>query len=178
MAAKVGYESVLYNATGTVIACLAFDLKEAFKSYKSNGVFWVNQNLINNGKLSTRNLLGFIIMCLLQVIVLNMVLFTLYFSLRAEVNSGISTCIWSVTPFFMSFADYLMFGNKLGKHQIAGITLITCSIILLSLRDVINPPSEEIGSQTINPFKVSIIVPLIFAILTPLSFTGSAIYVK
>lgn len=79
-------------------------------------MFWVNQNLITGGRINLRNLLGFVIMCFLQVIVLNMVLFTLYFSVKAELNSGISTSIWSVTPFFMSFADYLIFGNKLKSH--------------------------------------------------------------
>ena len=77
----------------------------------------------------------------------------------------------------MSFADYLIFGNKLKSHQIAGITFISISIVLLSLRDVINPPHEQINTQA-NYYKVSIMVPLLFAILTPISFTGSAIYGK
>jgi len=60
VATKVGYIAVLYNASGTVIACIIFDLKAAWTNYKKTGVFWNDQNIIKNGKLSLRNLLGFL----------------------------------------------------------------------------------------------------------------------
>jgi len=69
-----------------------------------------------------------------------MVMFTIYFSVKAEVNPGLITSIWSVTPFFMSMADFIIFGVKLGANHIAGITLIMLCVLLLGLKDVIEPP--------------------------------------
>jgi len=40
MASKVGYLSVLYNSTGTVLVCLVYDFKAAWANYRENGVFW------------------------------------------------------------------------------------------------------------------------------------------
>ena len=175
LSSEVGYLAVLYNSTGTVIVCLIFNISEATQNYKKKGVFWNDQNLIKEGKLSIRNMLGFLSYCCFQVIILNMVMFTIYFSVLADVNTGIITSIWSVTPFFMSLADYLFFGVTLKYNHIIGITLIVVCILLLSLRNVIIPAElEETTSQSLINQPVSILIPLAFAICTPICFTLSA----
>jgi len=109
-----------------------------------------------------------------------MVLFTLYFSVKADLNPGIATSIWSVVPFYMSVADYFAFGVKLKRNHIVGITLIMLTVILVGLRDVINPKEVKIGEiSTAAPEPtVSIIVPVIFGLIAPISFTVSAIFGK
>jgi drug/metabolite transporter (DMT)-like permease len=106
-----------------------------------------------------------------------MVLFTLYFSLKADVNPGLTTSIWSVTPFFMSLADFIIFGNRLKRNHYIGITLIMLCVILLGLRDVLEPKDSvdtEIQKESTEP-TVPVIVPITFGLLTPICFTLGAI---
>ena len=132
---KNGYVSVLYTSTGTVITCLMYDGYKCYASWKQNGVFWNNQNVIVDKKLVKSNLLGFIGYCMMQVLILNMVMFTIYFSVLADLNTGIGTSIWALTPFMMSLGDHLFFGHKLKYNHVVGITLIITCVILISLRD-------------------------------------------
>ena len=112
---KVGYYSVLYNATGTVIVCTGYQLMECFTNYANKDIrkFSNPYNIIVNNKINKRNFVGFTVYTVLQVVTLNMVMLTIYTSVRANLNTGLSTAIWSVSPFFMSFLDFIVFGVKL-----------------------------------------------------------------
>ena len=68
-----------------------------------------------------------------------MVVITLYFASMAEVNAGLITSIWSVTPFCYVVAERILYGTKLKSYHFIGIFLIMICSILLSLTSIIYP---------------------------------------
>ena len=58
-------------------------------------------------------------------------------AVMADVNVGLITMIWSITPFFSSAIDYYYFDRSLEKSQFIGILFVVLSVALLSLRGVI-----------------------------------------
>ena len=71
-----------------------------------------------------------------------MTYFTVLFAGYAQINAGIITSIWCVNPFFVATADYCIYGTRLKATQFAGISFIVVCVLLLSLKDVIDPPIE------------------------------------
>jgi len=130
-----------------------------------------------DGKLNWRNLFGFLCFCLLYFIVQNGVLLTIYFAVAADVNVGVITTIWSICPFFLALADYLMFKVRLSSHHYIGITLIVISTILISLIKVIDP---EFKVETALPSQATVptIIPVLFGLLTPVFFTTFGMTLK
>lgn len=105
---------------------------------------------------------------------------TIYFAVAADLNAGVITTIWSVTPFFMATADYFVYGVKLRAYHIIGISLIVLSTILLSLMKIIDPDftEEAISAIPVGKNVVPIIVPVLFGLLTPVFFTIYGVYFK
>ena len=103
-----------------------------------------------------------------------MVVITLYLSARAEVNAGLITSIWSVTPFCFSVAERLLYKTELKVYHFIGILLIMICSVLLSLTSVIYPAPLGAKSETAVLSlhqKLPPYVPVIFGILTPVVFT-------
>ena len=168
----VGPYSMFYFASGAVFASMIFNLIEAYRNKQEVGIFWNNQNLIVYGKLRWRNVFGFICFCGLYFIVQNGVLLTIYFAVAADLNAGVITTIWSVTPFFCAFADYLLFNERLRIHHFIGISCIVLCTLLLSLIKVIDP---EIVLEAITldsaPSLIPTYIPVLMGIFVPVVFT-------
>ena len=47
---NLGYKSVLYNSTGSVLSCSGYTLYQCFQNYRKTGVFWNPANIIKDGK--------------------------------------------------------------------------------------------------------------------------------
>ena len=101
-------------------------------------------------------------------------LLTIYFAVAADLNAGVITTIWSVTPFFVALADFMVFGVRLKTYHIVGIALVVLSTIMLSLMKIIDPDfSEDVDTPVTETGKqiVPTIVPVLFGILTPVFFS-------
>lgn len=102
-------------------------------------------------------------------------LLTIYFAVAADVNVGVITTIWSITPFFLALADYLLFNVRLGSHHYIGITLIVISTILISLIKVIDPDFVK-STEVVK--TVPTIIPVCFGLFTPVFFTIFGMTIK
>lgn len=70
----------LYFASGSVITGLVYNLIMSTRNYRATGRFWTDQNLVVDGHLKVRNLLGFILFCCVYVTLLNSQFLTVYFA--------------------------------------------------------------------------------------------------
>lgn len=89
---------------------------------------------------------------------------TLYYSNLANLNGGIATSIWQMTPVIVGVLDYLMFDTKLKPHQTVGVGIMIVSMVLISLKDVIY------SKQAVNPGIVPTFVPILFSVFCPIAF--------
>ena len=121
-----------------------------------------------------RNFIGFWIYGLCYFIVQNCVLLTIYFAVIANLNPGVITTIWSVTPFFIAVFDFFMFGVVLQCYHYIGIIFIFLGTLLLSLMKFIVPQPEAAVSEAL----VETWVPVIMGVITPIFFTFQAMWLK
>ena len=77
---KVGPASIFYIATGQVVLSMGYLCYDMFFNHRQNGTWWPNHNLIINGKLKTKNLIGFLSFCLIFFLIQNMALLSIYFA--------------------------------------------------------------------------------------------------
>ena len=93
----------------------------------------------------------------------------------ANINAGVITVIWSVTPLFVALADYFMFQQSLTYNYIIGMVLMMASAVLLSLNSLIFAPN---GGQL---HKVQIIpswIAVVIAFMNCFVFTARIILYK
>lgn len=128
---------------GTLLCGIVFFGWKMIEEYSKTGVFWVNLNFIVNGKLDYTNVSGFIVFSLIYVGVQVIVVVTFGLCLRAGVNAGIVSTIWSIGPFISALFDYLFYGQKLMKAHIIGVVLMIISAASISLSSVIMSPDEN-----------------------------------
>ena len=122
------------------------------------------------------NLFRIIIYMCIYFCVQNIIIFTFYFSMRADINAGLISSIWSVTPFVFCLMDYIFFGVKLQTHHYIGVSCTAVCTVLLSLTNVFYPPEND-------PHKVSVatvqpVVPVLFGLATPIFFTSFGLFHK
>ncbi len=90
--------------------------------------------------------------------------------LEANLNAGIVSTIWAVTPLYGAVLDYLFFGQRLSTRHIVGVfTLIACAASI-SLANVIaaEPGAEKPAREpTVEGW-----VPVVIAVFTPLLFVS------
>ena len=133
-----GPECLFYFASGSIFTGLLFFLYKSVHNFKKRAgkrdrKCWHNQNIIINGKLNCRNLLGYSIFCMLYFVIQNCAIMTMWFASRAGVNVGVITCIWSINPLFMSLLDFLIFGRELRYYHIIGTIALVLSALSISL---------------------------------------------
>jgi hypothetical protein len=58
---KSGPFLLAYLSTGIVFAAIIFNIWEFYSNYKKTGNFWQPQNIIIDGKVNWKNLIGFLI---------------------------------------------------------------------------------------------------------------------
>lgn len=143
MSEDVGYEAMFYNAFGACFSSLVYFLYKCIETYKKEGRFWNDQNIIVDGKFKCANFVGFMAFSLVHFGILIFVLGSVYFAVEAGVNTGIIISLWSITPFLAAIVDYVMFRQVLKLNQIIGIILFVICIVLLSMKDTIEGRHED-----------------------------------
>lgn len=103
----------------------------------------------------------------------------MYFANTAGVNVGVITTIWSVNPLFMAVADYLIYGQRLQYFHIIGLIAIVACTICISLSSVVGAqPAPLQANMVADHLKDPIWIPIVFGILTPVTFTVNGILTK
>ena len=115
--------------------------------------------------------------CLVYLGIQSSVVVTFGLSLEANLNAGIVTTIWAVTPLYGAVLDYLFFGQRLTTRHIIGvITLIACAASI-SLANVIGVESTG-GDKPIREPTVKGWIPVVIAVFTPLLFVSQGLITK
>jgi len=108
-AERGGPVAIFYFSTGPILLALVYLLvQSSINSFKPNGKFWVDWNLVKDGQIKKKNLMGFILFCLINFIGEYLLITSLWFSGLANINAGVITVIWSITPLIVAIADYFM----------------------------------------------------------------------
>ena len=89
--------------------------------------------MVKQGQLRRVNLIGFLGFQLNSLLVMNCSWITIWFALMANINAGVITVIWSVTPLGVAIAEYFIFGQRLKRNYQVGMALIIICVVALSL---------------------------------------------
>ena len=90
-------------------------------------------NLIVNGKLNKRNLLGYLAYIVFGIAMNLCIPLNMYFATVAGVNVGLVTIIWRASVFIGAFLDYVYFRTKMKYYHYLGILLILICVILIGI---------------------------------------------
>lgn len=106
-----GLACIFYLSFGAFVTGLVYQTIMSVRNFRDPNVtyIWHRQNIINDGKLNTRHLLLFIIMCFIFFGIMSSIFMTMYFSHLSGVNVGVITTIWSVQPLIAAVVDYLIY---------------------------------------------------------------------
>ena len=69
VASKIGPTVYFYFTAGNVFLCILYKIYDFYTNYRKNGTWWTNHNIIINGKLNTKHLIGFIALACLYTII-------------------------------------------------------------------------------------------------------------
>jgi drug/metabolite transporter (DMT)-like permease len=170
VSSNAGPACIIYFISGNIIMGLYNHFTLSWKSYKSGRSFWNHQNIVKHGKTNTKNLIGFIAYCFNYLLIQNLAILTLYCAMKAKINVGVIITLWNISPLFMAILDYFIFREKLQCYHILGtICIIVCTIVL-NLHQ-----SQVLGDD--EP-TLPVWIPSLFGIVTPISFSTSAILAK
>jgi drug/metabolite transporter (DMT)-like permease len=142
-----GFYAFFYTAPGNFLTTFIYNTHHIFKNYRARGVLWNNQNIIIGGKLNVRNLLRMVCYFFTQSLVVSFSLLTVLMATKAQLNPGIATALWSVSPFFYAFYDQMFFGNKLKINHWIGMTMTVAAAVLIS----ISKPHTQSQSPSTQP---------------------------
>lgn len=97
-------------------------------------------------------------------------------------NIGIITVLWSLTPLMVAVMEYFVYSFTLKFNYIVGMCFMVLSAITLSLNNFLyvepeKPAEQEVASATPENVIPSWI-PVIFAVVTPMFFTGRLVLVR
>ena len=90
-------------------------------------------NLIVDGKLSKRNLLGYIGYTLFGLVMNICIPLNIYFAEEAGINVGLVTIIWRVSVFIGALLDYIYFKTKLKYYHFLGLILMVVCVVIISV---------------------------------------------
>lgn len=144
-----------------------------------------------DGKIDYLHLFGFLVFSVLYFVIQNVTFLTVWFANLAKINVGIITLIWSINPFYMAVADWIIYKSQLRYFHVIGMVLIVACSVLLSLRSFLTPaetkdvtdkkPADYVwgASQLLKVGEVlPAWMPVLFSILCPLLFTTNGILLK
>lgn len=83
------------------------------------------------------HMLGFIGMVLINFLDINMVNFCMWTAHLANINVGVISVIWSMTPLLQAIVDYFLFKEKLKYNLWIGMILMVFTSALLSMQSTI-----------------------------------------
>jgi drug/metabolite transporter (DMT)-like permease len=70
---------------------------------------------------------------------------TIFTAGLAEINAGVITVIWNLTPLFLAICDYFFLDQRLTGMQIYGMFLMMTCTILIGVSGINNTPTNEIS---------------------------------
>lgn len=91
-----------------------------------------------DGSWNKSNVILFVIYSVNQVFQLTMIQGTIYLCVLAQVNAGLITSMWAITPFFSATLDAIFFHQHINRSQIFGMMFVVVSVILLGLKDFLS----------------------------------------
>lgn len=95
--------------------------------------------------------------------------------MRANINVGVITIIWSIDPIFMAIVDKILFGQKLMYNHIIGILSMLACCIAISLSDYFDGnSSKDLDLIKSSPTWVAVL----FGVITPIGFTAFQAHIK
>lgn len=145
---------------------------------KSSGSSF-NYNIKQQGFYDKQALTAFITFTVVYLFQQFLAMMTFYYAELAGINAGVISTVWSANPFFLAVLDYVIYKQKLTKFHIIGMVLLMLCAIFVSLASVIEPEPvfvENIGTQSV--VKISAGLPILFAILSPITFATSSMLIK
>lgn len=113
LASKVGNKQIFYTAPGLLLASLVYNCFQTYKAYLSGKSY--NWGLYEKGRVNRVKMLAYIVICFIQLCVLNLIMLTINSSVLAKVNTGLITSVFSVTPFFSALLDQIFFNLRLSR---------------------------------------------------------------
>lgn len=117
---------------------------------------------------------------------------TFVFSLKANLNVGIPSAIWAITPLFVAFLEWVVKRTPLRMHHIVGMTLMLLGAVTTSLSQVlISTPTTNLASnlganseefkQEVSQGEVNellpIYVPILISFSLPITFSLFIYYI-
>lgn len=131
--------TALYLSVGVIIYSGAFFIFKACKNkfLVAGGSFHIDLNLVRGGKLLRPNTVGLLIFCILYFLAQNMTYLTLWTSLLADMNIGIVSVLWSITPLIVAVFEYVIYRFKLSRNYLIGMFMMVVSAVVLSLNTLI-----------------------------------------
>ena len=91
---------------------------------------------------------------------------------KANLNPGVITAMWSITPLWMALTDYLVFGIRLKYHHFIGMFCMIICTLVLALSDLMK------GTDLTKQQQVATWVPVLYALLFPWFCVSNSLIVK
>ena len=66
------------------------------------------------------------------------------YSHKAGLNIGIAQSIWALYPFMVAIQDRCIYGIQIKSYQIAGMMLIVCCTILVSIAELFSDKAQDL----------------------------------
>lgn len=89
-----------------------------------------------DGKYSLANIAGFAFFCCNYFMIQNMAFMCVHEANKANLNPGVITAMWSITPLWMALTDWLVFSIRLKYHHYIGMTCMIICTLVLALSDL------------------------------------------
>jgi drug/metabolite transporter (DMT)-like permease len=70
---------------------------------------------------------------------------TIFTAGLAEVNTGVITVIWNLSPLFMAIGDYFILDQRLTRMQIYGMILMIICTVLIGVSGINNTPTKKVS---------------------------------
>lgn len=100
-------------------------------------------------------------------------------ALRADINIGILTGIWSISPLYLALLDYIFFDVELTRRHLLGMLCLVLSVTALATCTSLEPvPPVRSFSIKLNPYPVPSWFPTLLAMVAPIGFSLSSLLVK
>lgn len=99
------------------------------------------------------------------------------FAAKAHINAGVIITIWSVNPLFMAICDKIFFNQSLRYFHFLGMFSIVICTIVISLSGMVNSKTTDASVVGLAP-SIPTWVPVIFGIITPMTFCSNGILTK
>ena len=95
--------------------------------------------MVIDGKLSKINVLRFILTCVFFFGIQSFMILTMYFCHLADINVGMITMLWNITPYVAALCDFIFNRQALKPSQHLGMLFMIASCVLISLSKILNP---------------------------------------